>query len=172
MVWGSQLLSGGKLTRPTNPGKPGFSSPPDLGAGVSPSHFPVKTECQAASWHSVPPALKPPGKDGLHVRKEVRKKTGGGVEGNRRDPGERRGAVLRVGKGWGSRGLGAGPRPSAAGRGSFHIVLLSAPVTSSAMLKGHWPRSAAQRRLPPRHRPSSPAWTPLSHLVGTQEASL
>ena len=55
-----------------------------------------------------------------------------------------------------------GRRPSAAGRSSFHIVLLSAPVTSSAMLKGHWPRSATQRRLPPGHRPSSPAWAPLS----------
>lgn len=107
MVWASQLLSGGKLTRPTNPGKPGFSSPPDLGAGVSPSHLPVKTECQAASWHSVPSALKPPGKDGLRVRKEVRKKTGGGVEGNRRDTGERRGAVLKVRKGWGSQGPGS-----------------------------------------------------------------
>lgn len=44
-----------------------------------------------------------------------------------------------------------GRRASAAGRSSFHIVLLSAPITSSAMLKGHWPRSATQRRLPPQH---------------------
>lgn len=45
MVGASQLLSGGKLTRATNPGKPGLTAPPDLGAGVSPSHLPVKTEC-------------------------------------------------------------------------------------------------------------------------------
>lgn len=54
------------------------------------------------------------------------------------------------------RGLGEGARrqgrhASAAGRSSFHIVLLSAPTTSSAMLKGHWPRSATQRWLPPQY---------------------
>lgn len=54
-----------------------------------------------------------------------------------------------------ARGLGEGARrqgrhASAAGRSSFHIVLLSAPITSSAMLKGHWPRSATQRQLPPQ----------------------
>lgn len=50
----------------------------------------------------------------------------------------------------------------AAGRSSFHIVLLSSPVTSSAMLKGHRPCSATQCRQPPPHR------CLLSHLGTSQ----
>lgn len=98
MVWASQLLSEGKLTRATNPGKPSCTSPPDLGAGVSPSRLPLKTECQAASWHSVPPALKPLGKGGLHVRKEEWREP--------RDARERRGAVRKATSGWGAQGPG------------------------------------------------------------------
>lgn len=79
--------------------------------------------------------------------------------------------MLKAGRGGEPGAREGGRRPSAAGRSSFHIVLLSAPVTSSAMLKGHRPRSATQCRLPPgHHRPSSPAWAPLSHPGGNLQA--
>lgn len=68
-------------------------------------------------------------------------------------------------------GLGEGVRrqgrhASAAGRSSFHIVLLSAPTTSSAMLKGHWPCGATSAGCLLSMETSSPIWVPISYPGG------
>lgn len=68
-------------------------------------------------------------------------------------------------------GLGEGARrqgrhASAAGRSSFHIVLLSAPTTSSAMLKGHWPCGATSAGCLLSVETSSPIWAPISYPGG------
>lgn len=78
--------------------------------------------------------------------------------------------------GWAGRpGPGArrqGRHASAAGRSSFHIVLLSAPTTSSAMLKGHWLCSATSTgcllgsSAPLSVETSSPIWVPICHPGG------
>lgn len=59
-----------------------------------------------------------------------------------------------------------GRHASAAGRSSFHIVLLSAPTTSSAMLKGHWPCSATSAGCLLSIKTSSPIWAPISYPSG------
>ena len=128
----------------------------------------LKVSLQQSPWTLVPhPQTQENGGCGAgkHERegKEWRKNRGltwGRGRGRLSGPGTGRGARRQ------------GRLASAAGQSSFHIVLLSAPTTSSAMLKGHWLCSATSAGCLLSIKISSPIWAPISYPGGHGEASL